>query len=90
MLQFEGFYGKCDCESGVKVDLPTVGLLSAYKTVRLPDDATLYPNACAQQRRARGNTCVQAQVYLHAWQEKEMAFLHLEGHKQEVLSAHFR
>lgn len=27
---------------------------------------------------------------LHAWQEKEMAFLHLEGHKQEVLPAYFR
>lgn len=68
----------------------TVGLLSAYKTVKLPDDAPLHPNTDAQHRRVCTNTHVHTLVYLHAWQEEEMAFLHLESHKQEVLPAHFR
>lgn len=64
--------------------------LSAYKTVKLPDNATLHPNTGAPRRRACTNTYMRALVYLHAWQEEEMAFLHLESHKQEVPPAHFR
>lgn len=50
-------YEKCDGESGSEVWLPTVGLLSAYKTGKLPDNAILYPSIGVHRRCAQTHAC---------------------------------
>lgn len=50
-----GFYGKCE-ESVSKVELPTLGLLSANNIVKLLDNVAFHPNTSAHLRRACTNT----------------------------------
>lgn len=51
-----GFYGKCDFKSVSKVELPTLGLLSANNIVKLLDNVAFHPNTSAHLRRACTNT----------------------------------
>lgn len=80
----QGFYSESDSKSGNNVWLPTLGPCSwAMRLWKCLAGATLLTNKCA-------NTYANSLLYLHAWQEEEMAFLHSENHKQEVLRAYFR